>query len=382
MDFDLTAEQDAFRAIVREFARAEIAPYAADWDQGSQLPCEVVTKMGALGLFGLLVPERLGGSAADFTTFCTAIEELASVDASMAITLAAGVGLGLGIGPIMAFGSDAQHRRWIPDLAAGRALGAFGLTEASSGSDAGSLRTRAVLDGDEWVIDGSKEFITNSGTPMTSVITVAARTGDGISAFLVPAGTPGLIVGPPYKKMGWRASDTHGLTFDACRVPRENLLGDAGRGFQQFLTILDGGRVAIAALAVGLARACLERCVAYANERDAFGGPIARFQGVSFPLADLAVAVEAARLLTFHAAWLRDDGRPYRQAAAMAKLHATEAAVDAGRVATQVFGGAGFLEETEVNRYYRDAKILEIGEGTSEIQRLVIARGLGLRADA
>jgi short-chain 2-methylacyl-CoA dehydrogenase len=189
-------------------------------------------------------------------------------------------------------------------------------------------------------------------------------------------------VGPPYKKMGWRASDTHGLTFDACRVPRENLLGDAGRGFQQFLTILDGGRVAIAALAVGLARACLERCVAYANERDAFGGPVARFQGVGFPLADLAVAVEAARLLTFHAAWLRDHGRPYRQAAAMAKLHATEAAVDAGRVATQVFGAAGFLEETEVNRYYRDAKILEIGEGTSEIQRLVIARGLGLRADA
>jgi short-chain 2-methylacyl-CoA dehydrogenase len=380
MDFDFTPEQDAFRAVVREFARAEIAPHADDWDQCGQFPCEVVTKMGALGLFGLLVPEDLGGSAADFTTFCTAIEELAAVDSSMAITLSAGVGLG--IGPIMAFGSDAQHRRWLPDLAAGRALGAFALTEASSGSDAGSLRTRAVLNGDEWVIDGSKEFITNSGTPMTSVITVAARTDDGTSAFLVPAGTPGLIVGPPYKKMGWRASDTHGLTFDACRVPRENLLGDAGRGFQQFLTILDGGRVAIAALAVGLARACLERCVAYANERDAFGGPIARFQGVSFPLADLAVAVEAARLLTFHAAWLRDHGRPYRHAAAMAKLHATEAAVDAGRVATQVFGGAGFLEETDVNRYYRDAKILEIGEGTSEIQRLVIARGLGLRADA
>ncbi|HSO97045.1 MAG TPA: acyl-CoA dehydrogenase family protein [Acidimicrobiia bacterium] len=380
MDFDFTPEQDVFRAVVREFALAEIAPHARDWDQRGQFPCEVVTKMGALGLFGLLVPEDLGGSAADFTTFCTAIEELAAVDSSMAITLSAGVGLG--IGPIMAFGSDAQRRRWLPDLAAGRALGAFALTEASSGSDAGSLRTRAVLDGDEWVIDGSKEFITNSGTPMTSVVTVAARTDDGISAFLVPAGTPGLIVGPPYKKMGWRASDTHGLTFDACRVPRENLLGDAGRGFQQFLTILDGGRVAIAALAVGLARACLERCVAYANDRDAFGGPIARFQGVSFPLADLAVAVEAARLLTFQAAWLRDHGRPYRQAAAMAKLHATEAAVDAGRVATQVFGGSGFLEETDVNRYYRDAKILEIGEGTSEIQRLVIARGLGLRADA
>jgi butyryl-CoA dehydrogenase len=232
------------------------------------------------------------------------------------------------------------------------------------------------------VIDGAKEFITNSGTPLTSVITVAARTDDGISAFLVPADTPGLTVEPAYRKMGWRASDTHALRFDTCRVPRENLLGEAGRGLQQFLTILDGGRVALAALALGLARACRDVCVAYANERSAFGGPIARFQGVSFPIADLAVAVESARLLTYHAAWLKDRGRPFRQAAAMAKLYATETAVDAGRTATQVFGGSGFLEETAANRYYRDAKILEIGEGTSEIQRLVIARGLGLRSDA
>jgi butyryl-CoA dehydrogenase len=380
MDFDFTPEQEAFRAVVREFAAQEIAPHAAAWDQRGEFPAEMVAKLGELGLFGLLVPEELGGSGADFTTFCIAVEELAAVDSSMAITVSAGVGLG--IGPILTFGNDAQRKQWLPDLAAGRALGAFGLTEANSGSDAGSVRTRAVLDGDEWVIDGSKEFITNCGTPMTSVITVAARADDGIGAFLVPIKTPGLTVGAAYKKMGWRASDTHPLHFDGCRVPRENLLGEPGRGFQQFLQILDGGRVAIAALALGLARACLDHCVEYANERQAFGGPIARFQGVSFPLADLAVAVESARLLTYHAAWLKDHGRPFRHAAAIAKLQATEAAVDAGRTATQVFGGTGFLEETAVNRYYRDAKILEIGEGTSEIQRLVIARGLGLRADA
>lgn len=379
MDFDFSPEQEQFRSVVRDFARQEIAPQVAEWDQRHVFPTEVVTRMGELGLFGLLVPEELGGSASDFTTFCIAVEEIAAVDSSMAITLAAGVGLG--IGPILAFGSDAQRRRWLPEMAAGRALGAFGLTEADAGSDAAALRTRAVLDGDEWVLDGAKEFITNSGTPLTRVVTVAARTDEGISAFLVPTDAPGLTVGPPYKKMGWRASDTHPLHLNGCRIPRENLLGEPGRGFQQFLAILDGGRVAIAALALGLARACLEICVTHANERRAFGGPIARFQGVSFPIADLAVAVESARLLTYHAAWLRDRGRPYRQAAAIAKLQATEAAVDAARTATQVFGGAGFLEESPANRYYRDAKILEIGEGTSEIQRVVIARGLGLRSD-
>lgn len=380
MDFDFSAEDDAFRTVVRQFAREEIAPRAAAWDQSGEFPTETVLKMGELGLFGLLVPEDLGGSSASFTTFCVAVEELAAVDSSVAITLSAAVGLG--IGPILAFGTDEQRRRWLPDLAAGRALGAFGLTEADAGSDAGSVRTRAIRDGDEWVIDGAKEFITNSGTPLTSVITVAARTDEGISAFLVPAGTPGLTVEPAYKKMGWRASDTHALRLDGCRVPNENLLGTPGKGFQQFLAILDGGRVAIAALAVGLARACLDVCVEYANERSAFGGPISRFQGVSFPIADLAVALESARLLTYHAAWRKDRGLPFRQAAAIAKLQATEAAVDAGRTATQVFGGAGFLEETAANRYYRDAKILEVGEGTSEIQRLVIARGLGLRSDA
>jgi len=378
MNFDFSPEQDAFRSVVRDFSHQVLAPKAAEWDQEGVFPTDVVRQMGELGLFGLLVPEDLGGSGADFTTFCIAVEELAAVDSSIAITLSAGVGLG--IGPILSFGSEAQHNHWLPDMAAGRALGAFGLTEADSGSDAGSLRTRAVLDGDEWIIDGAKEFITNSGTPLTSVITVAARTEDGISAFLVPADTPGLTVERAYKKMGWRASDTHPLRFDGCRIPVTNLLGEPGQGFKQFLQILDGGRVAIAALALGLARACLDVCVTYANERSAFGGPIARFQGVSFPIADLAVAVESARLLTYQAAWLKDQGRPFGHVAAIAKLQATEAAVDAGRTATQIFGGSGFLEETPANRYYRDAKILEIGEGTSEIQRLVIARGLGLRS--
>ena len=378
MNFDFSPEQDAFRSVVRDFSHQALAPKAAEWDQEGVFPTDVVRQMGELGLFGLLVPEDLGGSGADFTTFCIAVEELAAVDSSIAITLSAGVGLG--IGPILSFGSEAQRNHWLPDMAAGRALGAFGLTEADSGSDAGSLRTRAVLDGDEWVIDGAKEFITNSGTPLTRVITVAARTEDGISAFLVPADTPGLTVERAYKKMGWRASDTHPLRFDGCRIPHANLLGTPGQGFKQFLQILDGGRIAIAALALGLARACLDVCVTYANERSAFGGPIARFQGVSFPIADLAVAVESARLLTYQAAWLKDQGRPSGHVAAIAKLQATEAAVDAGRTATQIFGGSGFLEETPANRYYRDAKILEIGEGTSEIQRLVIARGLGLRS--
>lgn len=378
MDFDFTPEQLAFRDVVRDFARSEVAPHATDWDREATFPTHVVEQMGALGLFGLLVPEEHGGSGADFTTFCIAVEELAAIDSSIAITLSAGVGLG--IGPILSFGSDEQRRRWLPDLAAGRALAAFGLTEPGCGSDAGALRTKAMPDGDEWTINGSKEFITNSGTPLTTVITVAARTDDGISTFLVPTGTPGLVVGPSYRKMGWRASDTHPLAFDSCRVPSESLLGTPGRGLQQFLAILDGGRVAIAALALGLARACLDASVAYANERTAFGGPIARFQGIGFPIADIAVGIESARLLTYHAAWLKDQGRPFAHEAAIAKLQATEAAVTAGRTATQVFGGSGFIEDSDVNRYYRDSKILELGEGTSEIQRVVIARGLGLVA--
>ncbi len=305
-----------------------------------------------------------------------AIEELGRVDQSMGITLSAGVGLGAN--PIFRFGTDAQRDEWLPDLVAGRALGAFGLTEPDGGSDAGATRTRAVADGDEWVIDGSKAFITNCGTSITSVVTVTARTDDGISAFVVPAGTPGMLVEPAYDKLGWHASDTHGLTFDGCRVPSANLLGAPGSGLRNFLSILDDGRIAIAALALGCARTCLEAAVAYAGERIAFGGPIGRFQGVAFPLADLAVKVENAHNLVYKAAWAKDHGRPIGLPAAMAKLYATEAAVDATRVATQVLGGSGFIEESPVVRFYRDAKILEIGEGTSEIQRLVIARHLGL----
>lgn len=377
MDFELRPEQEDFRHVVREFAESEIAPYAEAWDRDHHFPVETVLAMGRLGLFGLPFPEAVGGSGADFTTFCLAVEELARVDSSMAVTVSAGVGLGAN--PIFRFGSPAQRDMWLPDLCAGRSLGAFGLTEPDAGSDAGATRTRAVLDGEEWVIHGAKAFITNSGTPITSVITVTARTPDGgVSAIVVPAGTPGLVVDPPYRKMGWHASDTHGLHLDGCRVPAGNLLGEQGRGLAQFLAILDEGRIALAALAVGLAQACLEQAVAYAGSRQAFGGPIGRNQGVAFSCADMAVAVDAARCLTYKAAWLKDCGRPFRREAAVAKLYATEAAVTVTRQATQVFGGSGFIDETPVSRYYRDAKILEIGEGTSEIQRLVISRELGL----
>jgi short-chain 2-methylacyl-CoA dehydrogenase len=381
VDFDLSEEHEAFRAVVREFARDAIAPFAAQWDEHHEFPLDVVKAMGDLGLFGLIFPEQWGGADGDFTSLCVAIEEIGRVDQSMGITLSAGVGLGAN--PIYSFGNDDQKDRWLPDLVAGRSLGAFGLTEPDGGSDAGATRTRARFDAasHEWVIDGAKSFITNSGTPITSIITVTARTDEGISAFVVPAGTPGLVVEPPYRKLGWHASDTHGIALDGCRVEEANLLGRPGEGFRNFLAILDDGRVAISALAVGCARACLDASVAYAKERNAFGGPIGRYQGVSFALADLAVAVENAGNLTYKAAWLKDMRRPFKEAAAMAKLYSTEAAVSATRVATQVFGGSGFIEETPIVRFYRDAKVLEIGEGTSEIQRIVIARGLGLPLD-
>lgn len=377
MDFDPSPEHVAFRKVVREFAEAEIAPYCADWDRDHHFPVEVVQKMGDLGLFGLPFPEEYGGSGSGLLTLCLAIEEIARVDASLAITLEAGVSLGAN--PIHRFGNEEQKARWLPDLLAGRALGAFGLTEPEAGSDAGATRTRAELDGDEWVINGEKVFITNSGTPITSLVTVTARTGPAeISAIIVPAGTPGFLVETAYRKMGWHASDTHGLRFEDCRVPAGNLLGERGRGLRQFLAILDEGRVAIAAMAVGIAQGCLEQSVAYAGERRAFGRPIGANQGVAFRCADMAVAVEGARLLTYRAAWLHDRGRTFRQEAAVAKLYASEIAVDATRHATQIFGGYGYVDETPVSRFYRDAKVLEIGEGTSEIQRLVISRGLGL----
>ncbi|HET7174324.1 MAG TPA: acyl-CoA dehydrogenase family protein [Nocardioidaceae bacterium] len=387
MGYELSAEHEAFRKSVREFAEAEIEPYAARWDREHHFPVDVVHKMGALGLFGLTAPEEYGGAGedGDFTSLCVAIEEVGRVDQSMGITLEAGVGLG--INPILTYGTPAQKEQWLPDLVAGRTLAGFGLTEPGAGSDAGATRTRARLDGGDWVIDGAKQFITNSGSSITSCVTVTANTGteaDGgpeISTLIVPADTPGFTAEPPYDKLGWHASDTHALAFDGCRVPEANLLGERGRGFAQFLAILDDGRVAIAALAVGCIQACLEMSVRYAGERTTFGVPIGRKQGVAFQVADLQVMADAARALTYRAAALKDAGRPaaeFKQAAAVAKLYATESAVTATRIATQVFGGYGFMEEYPVARFYRDAKVLEIGEGTSEIQRLVIARSVGL----
>jgi alkylation response protein AidB-like acyl-CoA dehydrogenase len=380
MNFELSQDHEIFRKVVRDFAEREVAPHVAQWDREHHFPVDLIRKMGDLGLFGLVVPEEYGGSGADFTTLCVAVEELGRVDQSIGATLEAGVGLG--INPILTYGTDAQKQQWLPNLVAGRALAAFGLTEPEAGSDAGATKTRAVLDGDEWVLDGAKSFITNSGTDITSVVTVTARTGDGeISTIMVASGTPGFTVEAPYDKLGWRISDTHGLSFDGCRVPADNLLGKRGDGFRQFLAVLDDGRIAISALAVGLAQACLEVSVKYANERHTFGAPIGSRQAVAFSLSDLAVSVEAARLLTYKAAALKDAARPskdVKQAAAIAKLYSTEAAVTATRIATQVFGGNGFMEEFPVARFYRDAKILEIGEGTSEVQRMLIARGLGL----
>ncbi|MFZ4718163.1 MAG: acyl-CoA dehydrogenase family protein [Ilumatobacteraceae bacterium] len=375
----LDDEHEAFRNVVRDFARRELAPHVDRWEAAGVLPLEAVEAMAGLGLFGIVFPEEWGGSGGDFTSLCVAIEEIGAVSQSLGITLSAGVGLGAN--PVHSFGTDEQRAQYLPDLVAGRRLGAFGLTEPDAGSDAGGLRTKATFDAstDEWVIDGSKAFITNCGTPITSIVSVTALTAPGeISSFIVPAGTPGLVIEPAYRKLGWHASDTHGITLDGVRVPAANMLGARGSGLRNFLTILDDGRIAISALALGCSRACLELAVDYAKERRAFGSTIGHFQGLAFQLADLAVAVESGRHLTYAAARLKDEGKPFTQAAAMAKLHTTETAVTATRIATQVFGGSGFMEDNPVARFYRDAKILEIGEGTSEIQRMVIARGLGL----
>ena len=387
--FTLSREHEEFRAVVRQFAAEHIAPHAAEWDRKHYFPVETVAAMGDLGLFGLTAPEEYGGAGGDFTSLCVAIEELGRVDQSMGITLEAAVGLG--INPIQSFGTAEQKQRWLPDLVAGRALAGFGLTEPGSGSDAGGLRTRAELHDGSWVVNGAKQFITNAGSELTSLVTVAARTGerpDGrpeISSILVPADAAGFVAEPAYDKLGWHASDTHPLSFTDVRVPEDHLLGERGRGFAQFLATLDDGRVAIAALAVGLIQACLEACVEYAGQRTTFGGPIGRKQGVAFQIADLEVMLQASRALTYKAAAMKDAGRhtgssmkEFKRAAAVAKLYATESAVTATRIATQVFGGYGFMEEYPVARFYRDAKILEIGEGTSEVQRMLIARGLGL----
>jgi short/branched chain acyl-CoA dehydrogenase len=387
MTFALSAEHEHFRRSVREFAEAEILPHAAEWDRKHFFPVDVVHKMGKLGLFGLTAPEEYGGAGddGDFTSLCVAIEEIGRVDQSMGITLEAAVGLG--INPIQTYGSAAQKEEWLPDLVAGERLAGFGLTEPGSGSDASATKTRATLVDGEWVINGSKQFITNSGSSITALVTATARTGerpDGrpeISAIVVPTGTPGFVAEPQYDKLGWHASDTHPLSFDEVHVPEANLLGVRGKGMSQFLATLDDGRVAISALAVGCIQACLEMSVQYAGERTTFDVPIGSKQGVAFQIADLQVMAEAARALTYRAAALRDGGAPaadFKQAAAIAKLYSTESAVTATRIATQVFGGYGFMEEYPVTRFYRDAKVLEIGEGTSEVQRMLIARGLGL----
>jgi short/branched chain acyl-CoA dehydrogenase len=382
MDFDLSPEQDDFRKAVRAFAEEVIAPRAEEFNRTEAFPLDIVKEMGQMGLFGVPFPEEYGGQGADFLTFAIAVEEIARVDSSMAITLEAGVGLGAN--PVHAEGTEEQKRRWLAPMCRGEILGAFGLTEPGSGSDAANIRTTARLEDGEWVINGSKSFITNSGTEITGLVTITAATGkeaDGrteISAIIVPAGTPGLEVGPSYRKVGWHGSDTHELSFHDCRVQEENLLGERGKGLHNFLRTLDDGRIAVGALSVGLAQGCLEESLKYANERRAFGRPIGAFQALAFKIADMKVAVETARLAVYKAAWLRDQGRPYKADAALAKLYGSEIAVTCARQAVQVHGGYGYMEEFPVARFYRDSKVLEIGEGTSEVQRILIARDLGL----
>jgi short-chain 2-methylacyl-CoA dehydrogenase len=382
VDFSLTVEHEALRASVEQFAHEVVAPQIAALYEEGLFPYDIVRRMGAMGLFGLPFDESVGGMGGDYFALCLAIEELARVDSSVAITLEAAVSLGAM--PIYRFGSPELREQWLPRLCSGEALGAFGLTEPGGGSDAGATRTTAVLDGDHWVVNGSKAFITNSGTDVTAFVIVTAVTGDvsaarkEISAILVPTGTPGFTVGPSYSKVGWRASDTHELAFVDCRVPATNLVGDRGRGYAQFLQILDEGRIAISALATGLAQGCVDESRRYAGQRETFGHPISHHQGVQFMVADMEVRAHTSRLAYYDAAARMLAGAPFKRQAAIAKLHSSEAAVDNARYAAQVHGGYGFMNEFAVGRFYRDAKILEIGEGTSEIQRLLIARDLGL----
>ena len=383
LSYKLDEEHEDLRKSVAEFARDVVAPVIGELYDKGEFPYEIVAQMGRMGLFGLPVPEEYGGMGGDYFALCLALEELARVDSSVAITLEAGVSLG--IMPIYRFGTAEQKREWLPSLCSAERLGAFGLTEPGGGTDvAGAMRTRARLEDGEWVIDGSKSFITNSGTSITAVVGVAAVTGTRengkpeISTILVPSGTPGFTVAPKYSKVGWCASDTHELSFDGCRVPAANLLGERGRGYAQFLRTLDEGRIAIAALSTGLAQGCVDESLAYVRERSAFGGPIGRFQALQFKIADMEVRAHNARLAWWHAAAKMVAGEPFKKEAAIAKLTASNAAMDNARDATQIFGGYGFMNEFPVGRFYRDAKILEIGEGTSEVQRMLIARELGL----
>lgn len=382
LDFRLPSEYEDLRKTVEEFARDEVAPVIGEYYERGEFPYPIVAKMGAMGLLGLPFPEEHGGMGGDYFALCLTLEELARVDSSVAITVEAATSLGAM--PIYRFGTDAQKAEWLPSLTSGQKLGAFGLTEPGSGSDAGALATTARLDGDEWVINGTKAFITNSGTDITGLVTVAAVTGtlpDGrkeISSIIVPSGTPGFTVSKKYSKVGWCASDTRELSFSDCRVPAANLLGERGRGFAQFLRTLDEGRVAIAALSVGLAQGCVDESVRYAHERETFGAKIGTYQAIQFKIAEMEARVHTARLAYYEAASRMLRGEPFKKQAAIAKLVSSEAAMDNARDATQIFGGYGFMNEYPVGRFYRDAKILEIGEGTSEVQKMLISRELGL----
>jgi short-chain 2-methylacyl-CoA dehydrogenase len=377
VDFDLSGEHELLRETVRAFAEERIAPVAEELDREHRFPYDIVAELADLGLMGIPVPEEYGGAGGDTLSYAIAIEELTRIDSSVAITVAAHTSLGTM--PFLLFGSDEQKREWIPDLASGRKLAAFGLTEPGAGSDAGAARTTAELEGGEWVVNGSKIFITNAGTDITACVTITARTGeDEISNIIVPNGAPGYVISAPMRKLGWRASDTRELSFEDCRVPEENLLGPRGGGFRQFLEILDGGRISVAAMGLGLAQGAYELATSYAQEREQFGRPISSFQAVQFALADMATELEAARGLVYKAAWLKDQGREFAKEAAIAKLYTGELSKRVVDKALQIHGGYGFMDEYAISRLYRDQKVLEIGEGTNEVQRMVIARHLGL----
>jgi short-chain 2-methylacyl-CoA dehydrogenase len=377
VNYDLSEEQELVRATVREFAQTRVAPVAEELDREERFPYELVAELAELGLMGMPIPEEYGGAGADTLSYAIAIEELTRVDSSVAITVAAHTSLGTM--PIYLYGTDEQKREWLPRLASGQGLAAFGLTEPGAGSDSGATRTRAELRDGSWVIDGSKMFITNAGTDISACVTITARTGDDeVSTIIVPNGTPGYTISAPMKKLGWRASDTRELSFENCAVPETNLVGERGRGFQQFLEILDGGRISVAAMGVGLAQGAYDLAFAYAQERQQFGRPIAKFQAVGFALADMATEIEAGRQLVYRAAWLKDEGRPFGLAAAQAKLYTGLLSNRAANAALQIHGGYGFMDEYAISRLYRDQKILEIGEGTNEVQRMVIARLLGV----
>jgi short-chain 2-methylacyl-CoA dehydrogenase len=375
-NYDLSEEHELVRRTVRDFAVERVAPIAEELDREHRFPYDLVRELAELGLMGMTIPEEYGGAGADTLSYAIAIEELTRIDSSVAITVAAHHSLGTL--PIYLFGSEKQKREWLPQLASGEKLAAFGLTEADAGSDAGAARTTARLDDGEWVVNGSKMFITNAGTDITACVTITARTGDDeISNIIVPNGTPGYEIAEPMAKLGWRASDTRELSFRDVRVPEGNLLGPRGKGFQQFLEILDGGRISVAAMGVGLAQGAYDLAAQYAKERQQFGKPIARFQAVQFALADMATEIEAGRGMVYKAAWLKDQGRPFGKEAAMAKLYTGELSNRAANASLQIHGGYGFMDESAISRLYRDQKILEIGEGTNEVQRMVIAKHLG-----